>query len=54
MASQFDREKAVLLAKQYKTFYDELIKVGFDREEALEIVIAWIGRDAAEEEGRSF
>ena len=42
------------IAKEYKAFYDALLSAKFDREEALELIIAWIGRDKAEDERRGF
>lgn len=56
-ASNYEEQAAEIqraaphIAKQYKTLYDAFVKAGFERDEALELVIAWIGRDSEEDKG---
>lgn len=51
MSRDDDRtEDFAKIANEYKAFYDALIHAKFSREEALELLIAWIGRDKVEDE----
>lgn len=45
------KEAAPKIAATYKALYSALLKEGFERDEALELLIAWIGRDAEEDKG---